>query len=524
MITICLLNPPLTVPVDARQISVPPIGLAYLASILRQNPTNAVSILDAVAEGPGHESMAEPGFVRIGLSFDEIQMRLAVESPAVVGVSFVSSDQASNAHEVCARIKALKKERDVDITVVAGGPHVTAFPYDVMADLNVDYAVVGEGEIPFFKLCDALAHFKQPEDIDAVCYRDRMGTIQVSRKLDLVPDLDLIPLPARDLLQMQRYTFGDAYYGNVLKPSATMLLSRGCNHHCVHCQVPRIFGETYRKRSPENILEELVYLKENLDIQEVQLIGDNLFGDREWALKWMKEIAASKLGVRWSTLSGQSLFNMDVEILNAAAESGLRSLMIDFPSGDEEAYRTVYKRPGSIQHAAQLVSAIHNAGIYVGGMFTIGAPGETKATMMRTVNFALGLPLDEIHIRAVTPFPGTPLWDTCAESNLFEKVPNTEDLLLEAGYIKTAQFQSSDVMKLHHMAKTRTETRHFLAQPGKLMPAAMKFMSYGLFHPIGFIVKIYRFVGSYTGTAAPPERTRRRVRMSERATASNRKR
>lgn len=510
MITVCLLNPPISISKEARRIVTPPLGLTYLAAILRQNPQNKVTILDCVAEGPMREQLAVPGYVTVGLSMDEIAMRLSQERPAVCGVSFVSSDQARNAHQVCERIKQLKRDKDVDITVIAGGPHVSAFPKDVMADINVDYAIIGEGEIPLFKLCEYLGKFKTPEDIPGVCWRDKSNKLHINRELEFVPDLDLIPYPARDLLQMQRYMFGDSYYGDVLKPHATMMLTRGCVFSCPHCQVPRTFGKEYRKRSPESIADEMLYLSKNYGVREIQIVGDNLFDDRAWAHQWMLEVIDHSVDVKWSTLSGQSLNNLDAGTARLAVESGLRQIMIDFPTGDEDAYESIYERPGSLTGVKELIVYLRKSGVYVGGLFSLGAPGESMESMSNTIVHAMSLPLDEIRFRAMTPFPGTPMWDSCIGSDLFERVPGADELMFDGGYVRTKVFAPKDVMRLLHMAQTRIALRDFLRRPEERGGDIINWVRKFLLHPFGSVVNMFRFAGSWIGFVGPAKR--RRVR------------
>ncbi len=506
MITVLLINPPLTIRQDAPRVVHPPIGLAYLASVLRKKPSTRVSMLDCVAEGPGCESSAMPGFVTYGLSLDEVQTRLARERPAVVGISFVSSDQARNAHKICERIKQLKRDKDIDITVVAGGPHVTAFPQDVMSDLNVDYAIVGEAEQALVKLVDCIERYRPPDGIPGLCYRDRRDNLVVNREMELTTNLDEIPFPSYDLLQMQRYTFADSVYHAALKPHLPMVLYRGCQFHCAHCQVPRLSGNELRKRSPENIIAEMRMLKEAFDVKEVQFVGDNLFGDRAWAKSWMTAIERAQLEMRWSTLSGQSLYNIDAETATLAIQSGLRSLMLDFPCGDTDTYEEVYQRPGDLDGIGGLVTAMRRAGVWVGGLFSFGAPGESKSTMLRTLSFANSLHLDEVRFRVMTPYPGTPLWERCVARKQFEIVPGADDLLYDGGYVNTSQLSSRDVRRFQQMALTQQQTARFLMQPHKMPQRLLQFAVNMAVHPIQWTEGVFRYCGSVVGLYAPPLR------------------
>lgn len=501
MLSILLVNPPVTIAENAPRALYPPLGLAYLAAVLESQ--FEVRILDCVAEGSMKEVPVEPGFVRLGLTPDEIELRIGNEPVAVVAIGCVSSDQIPNTLLVAECVKNLRLRRFLDMTVVVGGPGFTASPYDVMTSFNVDYGVLGEGEIPMFQLCSALYARRGWEEVAGVAFRDHYGTITINEATATVEDVDQIPPPARNLLNMQRYFFGPSYYGQAITPHTSMVLSRGCYSDCVYCAVPRIFGKVFRKRSPQLIFEELEAIRHEYAVREVEFIGDNLFHERDWAHEWMTEMIEAGLDMKWSTMSGQSLHNFDLDTASLAVQSGMRSVWLDVTSGDGKAYDNLFKRPGDLDDVVDLVRFLKRSRVYVGGLFTVGVPGETKESMARSVARAFAAGFHEIEFRVMTPFPGTPLWDECAEKGHFELVPDAVALLHDRGYVKTGEFNSVNALWQRDWARAREETRRLVSHPSAMTAQLSKFAMKGLFHPLSALKTVYRFAKLAGGTPLP---------------------
>ncbi|MBM3462650.1 MAG: radical SAM protein [Armatimonadetes bacterium] len=505
MLSVLLVNPPITVPVDAKRVVTPPLPLLYLAAVLKEGHFDT-RIMDCVAEGSMMEAPVEPGFVRIGLTRDEIEMRIANEPSALVGVLASSMAQLPNALLVCEAAKKLRERAYLDISTVVVGPAATASPFEVMADLNVDFVVQGEGEIALFKLCTALNARQSGADIPGVGYRDRLGTATVTPGMELVEDLDQIPQPARWLINMPHYMFGDSPYGQPLTPHTTVVLSRGCPSQCVFCDIPRHLGNVQRKRSPETIFNEIEELRNEYALREVEFIGDNLFHDREWAMEWMGKIVEAGLAIKWSPFDGQSLEGLDMETAAAAVESGMRTVFLDIRSLDPKVYARAYKRPGSMDDLVELIRFFKRNGVRVGGIFQVGVPGETRDSMRRTVNEAFGLGLHELEFRLLTPSPGTPLWDACAENGWFDTVPDAAALIRDGGYLKTSEFTPRDVVWQRDWARTREQARRLALQPGELIGRSVRFLMGTVFYPVTSARTVMKYVSLAAGKPLPGPR------------------
>ena len=502
MLSVLLVNPPLIVPERAPRVSLPPLGLAYIASSV-QAAGYDVRILDCLAEGSMKEIMVEPGWFQVGLTFEEIEMRLNMEPSAVVGIQVETPDQLTAAAMVAAAAKKLRVTRFIDIVVVAVGPGAAAAPDLVMADSNFDFAVLGEGEQTFSRLCEAIYERDPLDSIPGLVRRNNWGELLTNSELALVEDLDSLPPPARGILNMQRYLFGPSLFGEPMTPHTTLLMLRGCPSQCVHCPIPRQLGSKLRKRSVESIVRELESLVEEYAIREVELLGDNLFHDRAWAKEWMEAFMEMPTKLHWSPLNGLSMENLDREMAALAVQSGLRSVMLDIGAGTPHAFSGHHRRPGRFEAIPDVVSFLRSKGVRVGGTFVVGVPGETLEDMKQTVAFATSLGLHQIVFNVYTPSPGTPGWDTCIEEKYFTKVPDVLDLMRDRGYVTTDEFSADQALWQRDWARTTLEMRKLALNPFRLATEVGKAGLQVIFHPIGAARRAWRFLSLVGGQPLP---------------------
>lgn len=499
MKSVLLVNPPITVRADAPRIVYPPLGLGYIAATLRMGNFD-VTLLDCIMESDMREVPVGPHHVRIGLSSEEIENRVAYFAPTLVAVTCMAADQAANAHMVAEAVKRLRGRKSMDISVAVGGGYASTQPELVMADYNVDFAIMGEGETPMFNLCMAQRNRRPPVNVDGVAYRDEWGSPVINKEQTTFPDLDQIPVPSRDLMKMVRYCLLPSYYFEAMTPHTTMVLSRGCPSQCAFCSVPRCFGSKYRKRSVDRILEELGALREEFGLREVEFVGDNLFHDREWAHGWMSAIARKHSDLNWSPVTGQSLMNFDQDMAGQAVRSGLRSIMFDVSSLNSRVYGEIYKRPGDLSEFSRIVKFLKGEGVKVGALVTVGAPGETRQTMAETVNKAFSMGFHDLHVRAMTPYPGTPLWTECEEKGLFFPKPDADDLLNDWGYIKTPEFTPSQVSWQRDWAESQLRTKRLMGNPADLVGKLGEIAYDTAFHPIIKLKQVYKYLTLMGGT------------------------
>ena len=177
----------------------PPLGLGYLGAVLEKVGIE-VKIVDCLIEGWSNRAEVTGGMIRVGLSFNQIEDIIRDYDPDIVGVNNLFTKQRDNAH----KIYELVKKVDNRIITIAGGAHPTVMPELVLADGDVDFVVLGEGEETLLGLVSVIEGKGDISGLDGVGYREN-GQIKIIPKTKFIADLDGLPWPARHLLNMESY-------------------------------------------------------------------------------------------------------------------------------------------------------------------------------------------------------------------------------------------------------------------------------------------------------------------------------
>ena len=250
----------------------------------KAQPTPNLSLLYLAAYAKQHRPDLSFHYIPQKHSFSYHLEQIAALKPAIYAISFTSYG-APVAFKMMREVKA----RFPEITIIAGGPHVTPFPREVL-EKGCDVCVIGEGEVTFLELINHVGGM--PGDlrhIKGIAYFDGAEYIQTETR-PVVDDLDTIPNPDRKLVD-QRDFVGIQY--SLARPNTEMIIMRGCPLRCVFCANP-VFrlknGPTFRCRSPQSIAEEAEYLY-SLGYREIYLHSDELNVGLEWSINVCKALA-----------------------------------------------------------------------------------------------------------------------------------------------------------------------------------------------------------------------------------------
>jgi len=379
----------------------PPLGLAYLAAQARHERGVEVLIEDAT-------------FHR---SFSRIEQRMDEWKPDMVGIYFDTIMFADG-------IRVARLARDRGLFTVAGGPHATVMPETLASE--VDLLCLGEADDTIVRLLDHV----EDRDFDAVpgLAWQRSGKLVRTPRPAPIADLDSIRFPARDLLDMpsyiQQWNYLDSH--DVRLCGTTMIASRGCPFHCTYCQptLRKIFGAKVRMRSPENVVTEMLELKDHYGIDGIFFHDDTLTAKRSWVEDLCDRLIRGGRPLLWACNTRAN--TVDAELLRRMYEAGLRNIHLGIESGSERILRDIYQKGIKIDHVREAVEAAKRIGITVLGFFMIGAPTETVAEIDATIRFARSLKLDEATFAITSPLPGTTLYDMVT-SGPYRLSPNFAD-------------------------------------------------------------------------------------------------
>jgi anaerobic magnesium-protoporphyrin IX monomethyl ester cyclase len=366
----------------------PPLGLAYLASMVRED--HDVRIIDGIAEE---------------LTFEDVMRILKKYDPDVVGITATTSAMY-DAYAVAKIAKNLNE----NVFVVMGGPHVTFTPELTMRECPcIDAVVRGEGELTFKELVDALDKGRSLKGILGLSYQDKeAGKIRNEPPRPLIQNVDEIPIPSYDLLPMDRYKADGTPFG-------TIMTSRGCPFNCVFCSSSLQFGKRWRGHSVERVIKELSILRYEYGRREIEFLDDTFTLNKVRAVKIAEAIKREGLDIRWTASSRVNTINE--KVAKAMKEGGCHTVYFGIESGTQRILDFIGKGI-TPQQSLDAVKLAKRMGLRALGSFIIGFPDETREEIETTIKFAKKVGVDFAQFTIATPYPGTRLWQYAIEHDL----------------------------------------------------------------------------------------------------------
>lgn len=344
--------------------------------------------------------------------------RLAEGQYGIVGISSPTPliEEAWEAAQVAKQAGAL---------TLMGGPHLTLEPAESLTKPQVDLVVRGEAEDTIIEVMRALevdsgeAHDEGRRfraevwgSIAGVSYRDSEGTVRHNPARPLRQDIDNLPWPAYHLFPIERYTNLQPLTDGLQKDARayTLLTSRGCPYQCIYCSKP-ITGNTWRPRSPQNVVEEWAYLVREMRATEIGVTDDvwNLSLDRAKDICRLL-IEQNVTEVPWVTIHGMRADHSDAELFRLMKRAGCKRVGFGVESGNQAILDAIKKRQ-KIEDVRAAVANAKAAGLETMGFFIFGLPGETEATMDDTIRLALELDPDMANFMMADPLPGTEMYE-----------------------------------------------------------------------------------------------------------------
>lgn len=391
----------------------PPLGLAYLAAQLRLEEI-PVKILDLVIE-------------------PEKEVRKEISAYNFVGVYF----NTVNLQEALEVVKVAKEEGKITIL---GGPHAS-FDYLVcMEHKEVDYIIRGEGENVLPILVKKLLNGDNVEDINSLVFRDKENNIRVNELENLIEDLDSLPLPARDLLPMNRYLEKNS--------DTSIIASRGCPYHCDFCVGTLMGRNRYRRRSVQSIIAEMDEVINIYKFSRITFFDDIFTIDESFANELCENIKKQKWNIKLSCETRVDRVNE--KVLRNMAEAGFDRLFFGVESGHQEILNK-YNKGTKLEDVRTAVQICKNVGIAPMLSFIIGLPEDTEETIVQTIKFACDLQVSKVWFQPFTPFPGTKAYEEAKENGLIESI-KPEYYNLRTVVIGTKHLSKNEIEKLYFKA------------------------------------------------------------------------
>ncbi len=425
----------------------PPLGLGYLANSVR--PKHDVVILDSIKEN---------------IKRDDFFSYLKDTSPDMVGFQVYTYD-------IPLLKEYLKIAKKANKITIVGGPHPSAAPHETMTlfQEDLDFGFAGEAEIGFPLLLERLeSSNKVFSDIPGLIWKEGRNIIINSPSYN--QNIDQFSV-AWDLIRPDEYP--EAQHGAFFErfPIAPIIATRGCPFLCTFCAAHFVVGRKVRKRSIENIFEEINFLYEKYHIREFHLVDDNFTLNKKFVKNFCKKLLESNLDISWATPNGVRLDTLDKECLEIMKESGLYLISVGIESGSDRVLKMT-KKELTVKKILNGVSVIKESGIDIAGFFMFGYPGETIEEMKKTIELSLKLPLIRANYFTFLPLPGTEIFNDMKKNNELDKVDWGHF------YFMNAVYSSNGITRKHLKKIQRQAFLKFYSRPGIIWKNLIKIKNY----------------------------------------------
>ena len=408
-----------------------PLGTLYVASELRQ---------------AGHQVIFVNGAF---ITHEQLLKEIRTFNPQFIGI-YSTTFGWNKAKKTAADLREMLN----DVFICTGGPYPIAVQEKCLEDAGTlfDAVVTGEGEFICLEIVERLATGRSLEGVAGTAFRFGERVVKNPPR-PLIEDLDALPFPARDLLgDAMMYIPPPATYKR--KPVAVLMTSRGCNRRCIYCfQIDKNREKGIRFRSVESVLQEIEHCLA-MGYREIKFIDDTLAADYDRAMQIALEIKRRKLDFTW--FASACVNQVDKPLLQAFKDAGCWAILFGAESGVQKNLNTIRKGT-TLDQIRKAVNAAKEVGIRVSTPFIFGIPGETYEEGLQTIDFALDLNPDIANFHAITPFPGTHLYDNLDQYGTVSE--ELSDFTYQGAAFIPLTMTREEILKLRQIAFKRFYSR-----------------------------------------------------------------
>ena len=435
--------------------NISPLGQEYIGAAAWMDGHD-VRVLDVNAER-GRPVEADARF--LAWVDRRIAWALAAHEPDVVGLGGIITQYA-----LLRRIARLVRAGRPQAKIVLGGGIASCLPRFMAERLPVDVVVQEEGEVTISEVLERIEHGTPFAGVRGTVYRHDGQVVDngLRPSVKAGPEgLDHLPWPLRALwpedevyrknpvghLNWESKWTGGAPTAET-PFSASMIASRGCPYAARACDFcyAAYLGTQYRLRSPAEVVDEMVWLKERYGVRYLHFLDDLLLTDYRWALAFAGEIISRKLDVLWGGTCRTNIVADDVlrarregrpSFLERCHEAGMRQAGYGIESGSPTILKAIDKSGQTVEKMELAIAETRRILGYADCSFMIGSPGETEATVRETVGFCKRVGLQPEVFFFTTAYPGTTFWRLALDKGLIRKAvdgvrgPADDDMIEE---------------------------------------------------------------------------------------------
>lgn len=412
----------------------PSLGIGYMAAVLEENNID-VDVLDANA---------------LDLTYDEIGKEIINRESDIVAITALTPT-IGKALDTADVIKNYKS----DTIVVLGGYHPT-FEYEaVLEEESVDVVVRGEGEYTMLDLVETIDLGGDLKNVQGLAFKDKASQeLIVTPDRPIIQDLDELPFPAFHLFPMDKYKIL-----NITTNVATIITTRGCPMQCSFCSSAALHGRHLRRRSYENVVDEIEIRLKEQNIDTIAFMDDTFTLDVKFVKNFCAEVKRRNLKFWWGCTSRVDTLNE--ELLETMKDAGCITIFMGVESADQQMLDKMNKNI-TVSKTITAFKLARKVGIRTIASCVIGMPEDTKETMKQTIDFVDSLKPNYALYSLATPYPGTRFYKETFEKNLI-KIKDWSKFTLISPVLDTIDCTKEDLRSIQKKAFLR-----FYLRPGYL--------------------------------------------------------
>ena len=389
---------------------VPPIGIAYVAAVIRQ-AGHQVDVIDSVGDAieSQYDFETPVGTLRrIGLTNADILDRIDPDTD-VIGITHMFLHEWPTIRELAEQAR----ERFPNAVIVAGGENATAFwPWMFEQTEAIDYCVLGEGEATFLELVNRVAEGRAIDGMSGIAASRAHGTDGEACDTGLsirTRKLDTVPRPAWDLFPMEEYWRYADFYGVHRGRSMLVLATRGCPYKCSFCSSPQMWTTRYVVRDPDDVADEIADYVHDFGVKNVNFADLTAITKRKWTLQFCDALDKRVSGITWQLPVGTRAEALDAEVLQRLWDTGCRNITYAPEAGGERMLK-IYDKKVKLPHILTSLKEAKRIGIITRVNIIIGHPEERWGDVWKSLGFLVKSALagcDDSAVMIFGPYPGS---------------------------------------------------------------------------------------------------------------------
>ncbi len=362
----------------------PPLGLLYITSHLKSRGL-PVQVFDSTFR-----------------SRAEFEREIEAQRPAIVGI-YVTLMTRRNVLWMIQKVKA------TGATVVLGGPEPVNYAEEYLSR-GADFIVAGEGEETLAALVAARRQgdAARYEEIDGLVFRNAAGEIVRTRPRAQLPELDDQPFPDREAIDLEKYLAAWQTHHGVR--SVSVITARGCPYTCRWCS-HSVYGFSHRRRSPENVADELEMLVSRYQPDQIWYADDVFTINKRWLTRYAEELEKRKIRLPFETITRED--RLDEKVIDTLAAMGCYRIWIGAESGSQRILDAMDRRTDA-KRMRSMIQLLRSRGIRAGTFIMLGYDGEDWEDLDATARHLRESLPDDLLTTIAYPIKGTPYYQDVA--------------------------------------------------------------------------------------------------------------